>query len=313
MDGYHAATLALVKTFCHPKKKNTVSSKVGIFPNFVSPEDLRTLKSVCSEYKLDPVMVPDYSDTLDGGTWKSFQKISEGGTSIEKIGALSTSLAAIEFGNFNQNRETAGRYLAKTFQVPLYQMGLPIGVEKCDKFFGMLNALSGQELPIKYEKMRGRLIDSYSDAHKYVFDKQAVIYGEEDMVEALSFFLLEIGMHPILCVTGAKNDELKEKIVKQGLKYKKHIEVLTSSDFGELEKRIASVQPDILIGSSKGYTLSRKLGIPLVRVGFPIHDRIGAQRIRHISYEGTQELFDRIVNAIIETKQSKSRVGHTYM
>ena len=45
--------------------------------------------------------------------------------------------------------------------------------------------------------------------------------------------------------------------------------------------------------------------MPLVRVGFPIHDRIGGQRILHVGYRGTQQLFDRIVNALIEADAGK--------
>jgi nitrogenase molybdenum-iron protein NifN len=72
-------------------------------------------------------------------------------------------------------------------------------------------------------------------------------------------------------------------------------------------------RPDIVIGSSKGYYLSRRLGVPLVRVGFPIHDRVGGQRILHVGYRGTQQLFDRIANALIEVKQEASTVGYSYI
>jgi nitrogenase molybdenum-iron protein NifN len=54
----------------------------------------------------------------------------------------------------------------------------------------------------------------------------------------------------------------------------------------------------MVIGSSKGFYLSKNLGIPLVRAGFPVHDRFGGQRLMHFGYKGTQQLFDRIVNAV---------------
>ena len=313
MDGFHSACLSLVKTFCKKKEQNVSYSKIGIFINFISSEDIRMLKKVFSLYGLDPVIIPDYSETLDGGVWESFQKISKGGTSIKDIESLSNSLATFEFGYSNKYIDSAGKYLANMFKIPLYQIEVPIGVNGCDKFFNMLEVVSGREMPDEYKKMRERLIDSYSDAHKYIFNKKAIVYGEEDLVEAISSFLLEIGMTPIICLTGAKSIWLKEKLSMLGIKYEKNIEILTSSDFGKMEDSIVKINSDIMIGSSKGYTLSRKLKIPLVRVGFPIHDRIGAQRIKHILYEGTQELFDRIVNAIIEYKQSSNKFGYTYM
>jgi hypothetical protein len=48
------------------------------------------------------------------------------------------------------------------------------------------------------------------------------------------------------------------------------------------------------------------LKVPLIRVGFPIHDRIGGQRVLHLGYRGAQELFDRIINALLEVKQETS-------
>ena len=73
------------------------------------------------------------------------------------------------------------------------------------------------------------------------------------------------------------------------------------------------MNPDIVIGHSKGYYIARELGIPIVRVGFPVHDRVGGPRIKHIGYEGTQNLFDMIVNKLLEYKQEHSPVGYKYM
>jgi nitrogenase molybdenum-iron protein NifN len=48
-------------------------------------------------------------------------------------------------------------------------------------------------------------------------------------------------------------------------------------------------------------------------VGFPIHDRIGGQRLLHLGYAGTQRLFDQIVNETIRSAQDDSPVGYSYM
>jgi nitrogenase molybdenum-iron protein NifN len=58
-------------------------------------------------------------------------------------------------------------------------------------------------------------------------------------------------------------------------------------DCQQIEELATELSPDLLIGHSKGYRLARKLDIPLVRVGFPIHDRFGSQRILHVGYRGT--------------------------
>jgi nitrogenase molybdenum-iron protein NifN len=40
---------------------------------------------------------------------------------------------------------------------------------------------------------------------------------------------------------------------------------------------------------------------------------MGGQRILHLGYRGAQRLFDEIVNAIIDQKQSASPIGYSYM
>ena len=91
------------------------------------------------------------------------------------------------------------------------------------------------------------------------------------------------------------------------------VTVLEGADFSEIEAHAAGQHFDLAIGNSKGYGLSRKLQIPLVRVGFPIHDRVDGPRLLHIGYRGAQQLFDRIVNAVIAAAQDASPVGYSYM
>ena len=59
--------------------------------------------------------------------------------------------------------------------------------------------------------------------------------------------------------------------------------------------------------------MARRLDRPRVRVGFPIHDRLGAARLLHLGYRGAQQLLDRVANALIEAKQASSPVGYSYM
>jgi nitrogenase molybdenum-iron protein NifN len=84
-------------------------------------------------------------------------------------------------------------------------------------------------------------------------------------------------------------------------------------DYELIHEWCAENKPDILVGNSKAYYIARELGIPIVRCGFPIHDRIGGQRIKHLGYAGTQELFDQITNTLIGYKQDHSEVGYKYM
>ena len=93
----------------------------------------------------------------------------------------------------------------------------------------------------------------------------------------------------------------------------KEICVRDGIDFSEIGEEAGALDPDFLIGSSKGYSIARKIDKPLIRLGFPVHDRIGGQRVLHVGYRGAQMLFDRIANTILETRQEVSSVGYSYM
>jgi nitrogenase molybdenum-iron protein NifN len=152
------------------------------------------------------------------------------------------------------------------------------------------------------------------DGHKHVNRVRAAVYGEEDLVAGVVSFLTEIGIHPVVCASGGRSRHLSgvlEELVPAAMRGE--MAVLDGADFAAIETAVARAKPDLIIGHSKGYALSRRLGIPLVRVGFPIHDRMGAARLLHVGYEGAMALFDRIANALIAQRQDGSQVGYTYM
>jgi len=292
-DGFYNTIFATVKSIA---KESERGHAINIIPGFVSPADIRYLKELLEAFVLSYILFPDYSTTLDNEHLGEYQLIPAGGTSVADITRMADSQATIEFGTtFNKNTvrisapsqiQTAGEWLETEHIVKNYQLPLPIGIDSTDRFIDVLKEISGLPLPEEFRKERGRLIDAYVDAHKYVFAKKALIYGESDLVESLSGWLKEIGIEPYT--------------VKNG-------------DFEQLRAYACDIKPDLLIGSSKGYYIARELKIPLVRVGFPIHDRFGATRMHHLGYRGTQELFDRVVNALIEYKQENSPVGYKYI
>jgi nitrogenase molybdenum-iron protein NifN len=83
-------------------------------------------------------------------------------------------------------------------------------------------------------------------------------------------------------------------------------------DFHEISELAEQLDLDLIIGHSKGFHMARKLGIPLIRVGYPIHDRFGGQRILHVGYRGAQSLLDNLINTVIAARQESSDIGYTY-
>ncbi|MEW6488539.1 MAG: nitrogenase component 1 [Thermodesulfobacteriota bacterium] len=309
-EGFHAAVRAVAEQL---GEAGEPTGAVNLFPGSVSPADLRHLKELLRDFGLDGVILPDLSETLDGPALQDYEELPRGGTPVARLRGMGRSRATLEFGRALPGT-TAGAVLARRFGVPLRSLGLPVGLRESDRFFRALEELSGRATPREHALERGRLVDAYVDGHKVVSGVQAVVYGEEDLVVGLAAFLAEIGVRPVLCASGGRSGRLAGAVqaVTEGL-LPEPPAVREGADFYELAEEAEALGPQLLVGNSKGYHLARRWQIPLVRVGFPIHDRFGGQRLLHLGYRGAQSLYDRIVNALLEVKQEGSAVGYGYL
>ncbi|MDR1588417.1 MAG: nitrogenase [Treponema sp.] len=325
MDGFHEAIRAVVCSVAsgaagsgaEPAPTDN-TKRINVISGFVSAEDLRELHAILRSFTAAYTLLPDYSESLDGGSWETYRKLPPGGTAIDDIRKMGEAAGTIYLGKMAGDREDAGQWLERVRGVPLARRELPIGIENCDSFFGTLAEISGTDIPPVWEKQRSRLVDAYIDGHKYVSGKRVLIYGEEDFTAALASFLDEIGMIPVIAATGAAGAAFAGRIRGVLRNTKQEIEIAGDADFAYILERAKELRPDIVIGNSKGLFLSRGLNshnhcVPLVRCGFPIHDRIGGQRILHLGYRGTMNLFDLICNAFMREKQEYFSSGYTYI
>ena len=306
-DGFVSAIRSLVDQIAEGGERE--SDRVNIIPGMVSPADLRFLKQLAFDYGLKCNLLPDYSDRLDGSAWAEYQKIPPGGTPVSAIRTMGTAVATIELSSVADPGKTAGGALERKFAVQRLGMRLPIGIEATDELHSTMEKISGRKTPEKYAHERGRLIDAYVDGHKYVSEKRALIFGEEDLVISLAKFSTEIGLAPVLCASGGTSGKLTS-IIRS---FAPDCQVYDDVDFEDISDIAKNIGVDILIGNSKGYKLSKTLSKPLVRAGMPIHDRIGAARVKHLGYVGAQMLYDQIVNAILENAQNENPIGYSYL
>ncbi|GFK96080.1 Nitrogenase molybdenum-iron protein beta chain [Fundidesulfovibrio magnetotacticus] len=314
MEGFTAAVRAVADQLVRTGLK---TDAVNCFPGFVSCEDLRHLKDVFAAFELPVTLLPDYSETLDGPALEDYEKITSGGTPVKALEAMGGAPASFEFGATLPppgEAGTAGGLLAARHGVPLHRMGLPIGLRESDAFFQALETVSCRPTPRRHALERGRLLDAFVDGHKYVAQKRCVLYGEEDLLVGLTSFMAEIGVIPVLVAGGGRSGRLKDAVhaACEGL-VPEMPEVAEGVDFYDIADKARELAPDLFLGHSKGYRLARELNVPLIRVGFPIHDRFGGHRTRHLCYQGALDLLDRVVNAMIEKKQTDSDIGYGYI
>jgi nitrogenase molybdenum-iron protein NifN len=314
MEGFHAAVLATVAALAKRMPQDP-QPRINLFAGMLSPADFRHLKALVTAFGLSVMLLPDYSQTLDGALWESYRRIPPGGTPLQAIAAAGGARASIELGSVLAGApHTAATLISQRCELPAVRLGLPIGLRATDALLQTLAEISGRPVPEACRETRGRLLDALVDGHKHVNGIKAAVYGEEDLVAGIAGFLAEVGVVAVVCASGGGSGRLGAA-VRSALPAKQHdqVRILERADFVSIEQAVKDARPDLIIGSSKGYALSRRLHIPLLRVGFPIHDRVGGSRILHVGYEGALCLFERIANLLIERRQDASAVGYTYM
>jgi nitrogenase molybdenum-iron protein NifN len=310
MEGFHAVVKATVRQLAEPTARH---KGINLMPGLISPADIRYLQEVAEDFGLAATLLPDYSRPLDAPASDQYEILPAGGTPLSDIKNMGGAQASLALG-WTPDSQSAGRDLQERCGVSLYSLGLPIGLRQSDALFEVLAEISQRPVPEKHTQERGRFLDAMVDGHKYLSGQRAVVYGEQDLVIGLASFLAEIGVQPVLCASGASIAGFQQKIeqVTQGL-VREPVRVAAGVDFYHIAKVSKELKPDILVGYSKGYRTARELDVPLLRVGFPIHDRFGGPRLHHLGYLGAQELYDRLVNRLIEKKQNDSSVGYGYI
>jgi nitrogenase molybdenum-iron protein NifN len=291
--GYRVALKGLVQSMAERSGPNgRINVLVG---SIVSPADVRFLRRLLDDWGLGYILMPDISETLDAPLGLDHSAIPAGGTPIDYIRDSANSVATITIGGSVQE-PGAGDYLEKEFGVAHTPLPLPISLEFADRLAASLEELSGLRMPERYERERGRLLDTMVDAHKLLADVKTAVYGDTEMVLGITRLMSELGMRPQIVATGAANTAFAAKAaeIAPGCK------VMIGADFKEISEEASGRDIELMMGPFTGRGLARMQKVPLLRVGLPNHDRYGAAHQLHLGYEGAMNLVDGMANTLLE-------------
>ena len=299
--GYFTALRSVVENVEMESEKN---EKVNIVTGPISSADTRELKEILSDFEIDYILLPDISESLDGGHSKEYNRLPSSGTTIEEIKYMGGAKATIELSTFIKEEYSVGSYLEEAFGVKNYRINIPRGLRDTDKFLKVLSQISGKAIPEKYKKQRGRYLDAMIDSHKYNAEARIAIFGEPDFVYSVARLAVENGVVPVLIASGDACKQLEPSLREEVDELAKQLFageciITDEADFKEIEKYMLDLKVNVMLGSSDGRRIEEKHKIPLIRMAFPIHDRIGGQRILSIGYEGSLNLSDQITNVML--------------
>ncbi len=307
-EGFFAATRALVETFADGGEKG---DHINVVTPHISPEDTRWLKSLLASTGLSFVLLPDISESLDGGFANSYERLKKAGTTIHQIESMGRARATIELSEYCPDKLSAGTFLADRFGVPMMRLSLPIGIEATDALLDQLTKLGGR-VSAELGEERRRYLDATVDAHKHIATARVGVFGTPDFAGSVVRLCAEIGAVPSVAATGSACPDFKWRVLPAmreaaARHMSSDVVAFDEADFHKIATWCDSYHVNLLIGSSEAHRIAQERGIPLIRAAFPIHDHLGGQRVRTLGFAGSMFLLDSIANAMIDRVHASYR------
>lgn len=304
-EGYYMALKSVLE---QSTETTSPSKKINVVVGNISPASIRHIKEILKAFDIEYTLFPDISETLDAPYSSSYNRLPLGGTKLEDIKSMGSNVATIEMDILIPEECSPGKFLEEKYGTPLHRCPLPIGIDATDRFVQTLSEITGKDVPQHIKEQRGRMLDAMVDSHKYNGEGRAAIFGSPEMVYGITKLCMENGIKPCVIATGSNTNKLKSLINDED--YNKLLDgtiIVEDTDFETIRRYANEKEVNILIGHSDGKFIEEKDNIPLVRVGFPIHDRIGGQRKVFVGYQGSTELLDEITNLILSNKHETFR------
>ncbi len=289
-SGYALAVKAMIdvlvpQSTCVGKRKKQVNVLAG---SLLTPGDLEHIKDLIEMFGLRPVLLPDLSDSLDGHlTDQESSPLTVGGTSVSEIRTLGEAAATLVIG---ASLNPAADLLKSRSGVPDYRFGTLMGIAAVDAFIAALAEISGQPVPEKIERQRAQLQDAMVDTHFMLGFARVAIAGDPDLLFALADLVAGMGCAVTAAVAPAKAAIL-EKVPATQVKL---------GDLEDLEQAAREHGVDLVICNSHAAETARRLGVPLLRAGFPQYDLIGGYQKLWVGYRGTRQALFDLANLIVE-------------
>jgi nitrogenase molybdenum-iron protein beta chain len=300
VTGFSNMVASMVKYLAETGEKH--ANRANIIPGWVDPADMREIKRILEEMDINYILFPDTSGVLDSPLTGKQEYFPAGGTTVQALRATGKSKTTIALGPTASL--AAARLLDTKCKVPYEILDLPIGLEATDNFVDSLRRSFHVDVPELINEERGRLLNMISNMHQYTYNKRVALWGDPDQLVSLTQFLVLLNMRPVYIVTGTPGNSFIDRINSALKDTVPDVKVLQGqgADMYKMHQWIKNEGVDLLIGNTYGKYIARDENIPLIRVGFPILDRVGHQYFPIVGYKGATRLLEMILNAFLDKK-----------
>ncbi|WP_372880777.1 nitrogenase iron-molybdenum cofactor biosynthesis protein NifN [Psychromonas sp.] len=287
-NGYAAAVEAMIENLVPDKAPSSVRRKrINILvSHMLTPGDIELLKSYVEAFGLTPVVIPDLSLSLDGHlTEQDFNALSQGGTTVEQIKTLGQGLATIVVG---RSLERAAAMLAQRTHIQTETFAHLHTLEQTDRLISLLSELSGRKVPATLARSRGQLCDALIDTHPQLGGKKAALAMEADHLTAFSALFETVNITSSVIIAPCNQPQLVSLPVAQ----------VQIGDLQDLQEQAAQENVDLLLSNSHAGAIAKKMAIPLLRIGIPVHDQFGCFAKSYIGYAGIRNTLFELANLL---------------
>lgn len=253
----------------------------------LTPGDLEQLRTLIEAFDLRVVFLPDVSDSLDGHlTDDDFSPVTIGGTPFSEIWTLGEAAATLVIG---ASLRKAGEILQDRTGVPSHYFDHVLGLAATDRLIGALAAISGRKVPDRIERQRAQLQDAMVDTHFMLGFLRVAIAGDPDLLNAFVHFIQEMGGEVVTAVAAGHGPALEQIPVA----------TVKLGDLEDMEKMALAGRAELLIGNSHAVQSAERLGLPILRCGFPLYDRVGGYQKTFVGYSGARQTLFDIANLVL--------------
>ena len=218
------------------------------------------------------------------------------------LSASPSDLARLADADFNVvlYPEIAGvtaAYLAKTFGQPATKT-VPIGVGATRDFIAEVAALADVDatevLADSHSHMPwyARSVDS-----NYLTGKRVYVFGDAThVIAAARIAQTELGFTVV--GMGTYSREFAREVREAAKLY--DVEALITDDYLDVEEQVASLNPELVLGSQMERHIAKRLGVPCAMISAPMHVQdFPARYAPQMGFEGANVIFDSWVHPLM--------------
>lgn len=285
-DGFAAAVEQMVRILVKPVE-GTQPGLVNVLAGcHLTPGDITELREIFQAFGLQPVFLPDLGRSLTGRIPDNFTAKTLGGTKLDEIRNMGRAQATFVLG---EHMTKAGQALHEITGVPNIYAGSLMDMGSIDDFLMALARISGNPVPVKYREQREFLTDAMMDAHFFTGNRRVAVGLEPEMLVAYSRIAQKMGCKVVAAVSPTPSPVL-EQIADLPV---------VVGDHGDMEALAGEDKAEILISNSHARQAAEHLEIPLMRVGLPCFDRLGAGHRVNVGYRGLRDTIFELGNVFL--------------